>query len=97
MTHTRLFTFDSLCRLLEEGGFRILLVRGIPAPFPLVVKRRPLAQALVALNGWLIKLSRSLFSYQVLVVCRPLPSVSMLLRTTHDHTRERLKAGGLLG
>ena len=33
-THTRLFTFRSLGDLLDQSGYKILEVRGIPAPFP---------------------------------------------------------------
>ncbi|MCX6955660.1 MAG: bifunctional glycosyltransferase/class I SAM-dependent methyltransferase [Verrucomicrobia bacterium] len=38
LTHTRLFTFSSLRRLLKEQGFVVELEQGIPAPIPLVVK-----------------------------------------------------------
>ena len=31
--HTRLFTFRSLRRLLTDAGFRIMEMRGVPAPF----------------------------------------------------------------
>src|SRR5262249_46540358 len=34
LTHTRLFTFRSVRHLLRAAGFRIRLVRGVPAPFP---------------------------------------------------------------
>ena len=33
-THTRLFTFRSLHELLDQSGYKVLEVRGIPAPFP---------------------------------------------------------------
>ena len=33
-THTRLFTFRSLNALLEQSGYKVLEMRGIPAPFP---------------------------------------------------------------
>ncbi len=37
MTHTRLFTFTSLRRLLEQSGFRLVLTKGVPGPFPLAM------------------------------------------------------------
>ena len=37
MTHTRLFTFYSLRELLEQRGFQVLEIRGIPAPFPVAL------------------------------------------------------------
>src|SRR5581483_3768142 len=33
-THTRLFTFHSMCELLEQTGYKILDLQGIPAPYP---------------------------------------------------------------
>ena len=36
-THTRLFTFRSLRQLLDDAGFRIKEIRGVPAPFPKVL------------------------------------------------------------
>jgi hypothetical protein len=36
-THTRLFTFRSLRRLLVDAGFRIKEIRGVPAPFPKIL------------------------------------------------------------
>ena len=36
-THTRLFTFRSLRHLLDDAGFRIKEMRGVPAPFPKVL------------------------------------------------------------
>ena len=37
LTHTRLFTFKTLRRLFEQGGFDVVESRGVPAPFPLAV------------------------------------------------------------
>ena len=39
LTHTRLFTFSTLRRLLEGAGFQVLELRGVPAPFPLALGR----------------------------------------------------------
>ena len=33
-THTRLFTFRSLRELLTQSDYKIVEMRGIPAPFP---------------------------------------------------------------
>ena len=37
LTHTRLFTFASLARTLEQSGFAIDETKAIPAPFPLAL------------------------------------------------------------
>ncbi len=80
LTHTRLFTFATLRNLFEQSGYRIDEIRGIPAPFPLALGDTALARFLVRANGLLIRLSRSLFAYQIFMVVRPLPSLEWLLQ-----------------
>jgi glycosyltransferase involved in cell wall biosynthesis len=92
LTHTRLFTFASLRRLFQESGFEIGEVRGIPAPIPLVVSHRLLARLLVALNQAMIRIAPALFSYQIYMVVRPLPSLSRVLDASRSHTAERAEA-----
>ena len=78
-THTRLFTFRSLLRLLRETGFRVKSVRGIPAPFPKALGPGVLGRIALRLNLALIHLSRSLFSYQIMVVAEGTPDLEFLL------------------
>jgi glycosyltransferase involved in cell wall biosynthesis len=82
LTHTRLFTFMALQRLFEQAGYTIEEVKGVPAPFPLALGDHALSRLLIRINRWLIRLSRGLFSYQVLLVARPLPSLEWLLDRT---------------
>jgi 2-polyprenyl-3-methyl-5-hydroxy-6-metoxy-1,4-benzoquinol methylase len=79
LTHTRLFTFATIRKLFEQANYQIEEVRGIPAPFPLALGNTALARLLVGINRLLIKISRSLFSYQIFMVARPLPSLEVLL------------------
>jgi glycosyltransferase involved in cell wall biosynthesis len=79
LTHTRLFTFSSLSRLLEQSGFVILEKRAMPAPFPLALGNGGWSRFLLKLNSLLIKLSPSLFGYQVVVRAKALPTVKSLL------------------
>jgi hypothetical protein len=79
LTHTRLFTFGSLRRLLEQAGYTVEAIRGIPAPFPLALGNGRLAKAALALNKILIRLSQSVFAYQIFIVARPNPSLATLL------------------
>ncbi len=65
LTHTRLFTFGSFRRLFEQGGFRVVDTRGIPAPFQLVFRNDMACRVFFAVNRWLIRLARRLFSYQI--------------------------------
>ncbi len=79
LTHTRLFTFATIRKLFEQANYQIEEIHGIPAPFPLALGNTGLARFLVGVNRFLIKISRSLFSYQIFMVARPLPSLEVLL------------------
>ena len=92
LTHTRLFTFSSLRRLLKESGFVIEKEMGIPAPVPLVVKSRFWQKLLMKAQALAIRVSRGLFSYQMLMVVRPLPTLDTLLAATHRHSAEKSAA-----
>jgi glycosyltransferase involved in cell wall biosynthesis len=78
-THRRLFTFRSIRRLLDDSGFRIKEVRGVPAPFPLALGDNVLGRSALAANIALIKLSRTLFSYQILIVAETTPDLDYVL------------------
>jgi glycosyltransferase involved in cell wall biosynthesis len=82
LTHTRLFTFRSIRELLKQSGYKILEVRGIPAPFPVALGKNSLARALVRWNEALIRLNRGLFAYQIFVRAEALPTVNNLLHET---------------
>ena len=83
-THTRLFTFGSLGALLEQSGYKILEVRGIPAPFPKAVGLNWFSRLLIGANQMLIGLSKGLFSYQIFVRAEAKPTVYNLLGQTID-------------
>jgi 2-polyprenyl-3-methyl-5-hydroxy-6-metoxy-1,4-benzoquinol methylase len=83
-THTRLFTFRSMRELLEQTGYKIVEMRGIPAPFPKALGNNWFARLLVRLNAGFIRLSAGLFSYQVFARAQALPTVNNLLTETID-------------
>jgi hypothetical protein len=89
LTHTRLFTFSSFRELFEQAGFQVDQIRGIPAPFPLAVGYNWLGRSLLAINRFLIRISRSLFSYQIFMVVRPLPTLDWLLERAFETSRQR--------
>jgi glycosyltransferase involved in cell wall biosynthesis len=93
LTHTRLFTFAALRRLLSGGGFEVVEERGVPAPFPLAVGEGPLSQALLRLNRLLVRLRRQFFAYQAFVVIRPLPSLDYLLDAANEQSAARAATG----
>ncbi len=81
-THTRLFTFRSLRELFDQTGYVVTQMSGIPAPFPKALGDNFLGRGLVSINQFLIKLLPGLFSYQIFVRARALPTVSALLHET---------------
>jgi hypothetical protein len=88
-THTRLFTFRSFRHLLRDAGFRITRMRGVPAPFPKAFGEGWLGRSLVSLNGWLIRISRGLFAYQIFVEATTTPDVEFVLRDTLAQSEAR--------
>jgi glycosyltransferase involved in cell wall biosynthesis len=89
LTHTRLFTFASFQRLFEQGGFRVVEARGIPGPFPMAMSNKTVSRFVMAVNNWLIKVSRGLFSYQMFFVVEPLPSLEYLLAKASEQSASR--------
>jgi len=85
LTHTRLYTFATFLQLLADVGFRIRRVRGVPAPFPKVLGSR-VGGAMVKLNSALIRVSRTLFSYQIFVEAETTPDVDFILRDAKAHS-----------
>lgn len=92
LTHTRLFTFASFRRCLEQAGFRIEEIQGVPAPFPLAFGDNRFSRLLLALNSLLIRAARGLFAYQMFVTATPVPTVPFLLDAAVKETEKRLRA-----
>lgn len=91
-THTRLFTFASLTELFEQSGYKIVEIKGVPAPYPKAIGLNPISRALVMLNQALIKLSRGLFSYQIFIRAKASPTIEHLLSETIDTSAELRKS-----
>ena len=89
MTHTRLFTFTSLLRAMEQAGFIIEETVGIPGQFPLALGDNLVSRFLLACNSALIKLSRGLFSYQIMVRAHAQPMLANLLKDAESHSTVR--------
>jgi glycosyltransferase involved in cell wall biosynthesis len=80
--HRRLFTFKSLRALLEQAGYEILEARGVPAPFPLAIASKFWSKGLLRANQLLLRISKSLFAYQICIRARALPDSQHLLKET---------------
>ena len=90
-THTRLFTFRSIRRLLTDAGFIIKETRGVPAPFPKVLGHGAIGKLALSANQFLIRLSRTLFSFQIFIVAESTPSVDFVLRDSRKRSLERAR------
>jgi len=89
VTHTRLFTFRTLRRLLRDAGFKIKTIKGVPAPFPKVLGNGLAGRAAVNLNLLAIRVSKTLFSYQIYVEAESTPDVTFLLRDAKEKSALR--------
>jgi 2-polyprenyl-3-methyl-5-hydroxy-6-metoxy-1,4-benzoquinol methylase len=94
LTHTRLFTFRSRRDLLEQAGFQVEETRGVPAPFPLALGDSAATRVLLLFNQALIRIWRSLFSYQIFMTAKPLPTLDYLLTSALETSRSRAEASG---
>jgi glycosyltransferase involved in cell wall biosynthesis len=90
LTHTRLFTFSSLRRLLAQSGYDIVAQAGLPAPFLLAFGDTWFSRVLMRLNILLIKISKGLFSYQIAMVVSVRPTLNLLLHHAQNAGAERL-------
>ena len=79
ITHTRLFSPMSFRRLFEQAGFQVVEMKGIPGPYPLALGNNWLSRFLLWVNCAFIHVSKSIFSYQIFMVVKPLPSMEYLL------------------
>jgi glycosyltransferase involved in cell wall biosynthesis len=92
MTHYRLFTPRTLRRLLEQGGFTVRAVQGAPVPFPVLLGDGRAARLLLWLNGLLLRLSKSLFAYQIIAIATPRLSLDYLLAQAETQSQHRMAA-----
>ena len=84
--HRRLFTFRSIREIFQQAGYKILKMRGIPAPYPVAIGDNFFSRLLLRGNQGLIKVFPRLFSYQIFLVTLPRPTLYELLQETIDHS-----------
>jgi glycosyltransferase involved in cell wall biosynthesis len=87
--HTRMFNLRSLKHLLRDAGFKVKRVRGVPAPFPKVLGDGVLGRAAIAVNLALIRVSRTMFSYQFFIEAETTPDVDFVVRDTIEKSELR--------
>src|SRR5690606_20147287 len=87
--HTRLFNLRTLRHLLRDAGMEIQIVKGVPAPFPKVFGDGQLGRWAVNANLALIRLSKTLFSYQFYIEAETSPDVDFVVRDTIAQSSKR--------
>ena len=60
----------------DQSGYKVLEVRGIPAPFPKALGTNIVSRLFLRVNQILIRLSKGVFSYQIFVRAEAKPTVT---------------------
>jgi hypothetical protein len=81
--------------LFAQTGYQVLEVRGVPAPFPKAVGDNAFGSLLVTMNQFLINVSKGMFSYQIFLRARAMPTVPALLSETIERSDEMKKAAAV--
>lgn len=86
-THAFLFTLKTFRELVADCGFSIKTEYFTSPPYELALGRNWLVRVLTHVNQWLAGLFPSLFAYQIVAECHPLPTVDELLSASLAHSR----------
>ena len=89
ITHSRLFTFNSFCRLFNQNGMKVDFKLGLPGPYPLAIGDNSFSKLLIVINTLLIKICRGMFSYQVFITAKTQPTLAYLLSQSITHSEIR--------
>ena len=84
ITHTRLFTFNTLRRAMLSAGFVIERIEGVAPPLPFVFGASSLGRPLMAGARALVRAWPRLFAFQCLIVAEARPTVKTLLARAHE-------------
>jgi glycosyltransferase involved in cell wall biosynthesis len=90
ITHTRLFTFNTLRRAMRAAGFEIERSEGVVLPMPFVFGYSGLSRVALALNHILVRLRPTLFGFQILIVAKPRPTLASLLNAARASASEKM-------
>jgi hypothetical protein len=94
MTHTRLFTARTIRRIFRQAGFRVRESFGLPAPFPLAFGDGALSTMLLAVNRAAIRISTTLFSYQIFLTLAPPNDLARVIARSARHPDSVSSSGG---
>jgi len=90
-THTRLFTFSTFSNFFEQSGYKVLMKKGIPVPYTLAIGLNLFSTLLQSLNIFLIKINKSLFSFQMLFHIKARISLESLLDKAEAESKKKNK------
>ena len=90
ITHTRLFTFNTLRRAMRSAGFEIERSEGIVVPMPFIFGRSVLSKVALAVNHALVRLRPTLFGFQILLVAKARPTLATLLETATGSADQKI-------
>jgi len=79
ITHTRLFTFNTLRRAMRAAGFEIERSEGVVLPMPFAFGHSAVSRIALAFNHILVRLRPTLFGFQILMIGKPRPTLATLL------------------
>ncbi|MCK5850853.1 MAG: glycosyltransferase [Kiritimatiellae bacterium] len=82
LTHRRLFTFKSFRRMLEQEGYKVIRMCGIPAPFVKAFGVNFLSRSLGWVNRMMTMVWPTMFAYQIYVEAEFQPPLGHLLSQT---------------
>jgi glycosyltransferase involved in cell wall biosynthesis len=90
ITHTRLFTFNTLRRAMRAAGFEIQRSEGVVVPFPFIFGPTRLSKIALAVNRALVRLRPTLFGFQIFIVARPRPNLATLLNAANVAANQKI-------
>ena len=89
ITHTRLFTFNTMRRAMRAAGFEIQRSEGVVVPLPFIFGNSALSRIALAINHFLVRLRPTLFGFQILIVAKPRPNLATLLEAANASANQK--------
>jgi glycosyltransferase involved in cell wall biosynthesis len=90
ITHTRLFTFNTMRRAMRAAGFEVDRSEGVVVPIPFIFGASRLSKVLLSINHLLVRVRPTLFGFQILLVAKPRPTLAALLASAKASAGEKV-------
>lgn len=88
------FTQRSLKKIFTQNGFTVSSIKGLPVPYSKLIGSTPVHNTLTSLHNILIKLRKSLFSFQFIAFVSPPTSLDHLLTSAIEISSRKSKEIG---